>query len=56
MHASLNRSETESNTNQGKMSKAHTWYSNLTSEDSTVTTIGIDPVWYAQTKVQFKDQ
>ena len=44
MHTSLNSSEAESNPNQRKMSKAHTWYNNLTSEDSTVTTIGIDPV------------
>jgi hypothetical protein len=44
MHAGLNRSETESDPNQRKMSKAHTWYNNLPSEDSTINTIGVGPV------------
>jgi hypothetical protein len=37
------------------MSKKLTWYSNLTSEENTVTTGDVEPFLYAQTKVQFID-
>ena len=55
MHTRLNSSVVEANPNQRKMSKIHTWYTNLTSEDSIVTTRGVEPVSYAQTKVQSID-